>query len=481
MKKKLIAGMLITSMLTLLSGCKGNTDTANNLTPTGSSDISTAASVTEVRENINLSSIKYSTVTEVFDWGPSVTKVILDLGITLDSSTFLPDSFAATFTKGYTLPGATKPKVENQKVEIASVYVSDANGNNIEDGTYLTIETKIEPNSYLLMYSGGSTSGIADISFSIKLTNGVALKATDGSNVTMATIDRHGFTGNRILIAEDFDTSGSFTKDDITLHYASYIPKTASTAEGSNPLIIWLHGGGEGGTDPTVAIAGNKMVNLATEEIQSFFGTTGAYILAPQSPTMWMDNGTGTFLTPDVDSEGNSVYTKSLMGLIDEYVTNHPEIDKKRIYIGGCSNGGYMTMNMIITYPDYFTAAYPTCEAYYVNWLTDEKIQKIVNIPIWFIQAKNDPVVKVYDGNTRLDNFSNAAYDRLVKAGAENIHYSLFDKVEDLSGKYFQSDNTTPYEYIGHYTWIYTFNNQCTDTINGKEVTLFEWLSEQSK
>ena len=49
--------------------------------------------------------------------------------------------------------------------------------------------------------------------------------------------------------------------------------------------------------------------------------------------------------------------------MIDEFIDLHPDIDRDRVYIGGCSNGGFMTMRMLLSYPDFFAAAYPVCEA----------------------------------------------------------------------------------------------------------------------
>lgn len=47
------------------------------------------------------------------------------------------------------------------------------------------------------------------------------------------------------------------------------------------------------------------------------------------------------------------------MACIEEFVELHKDqIDADRIYIGGCSNGGFMTMRMIVDYPKYFAAAY---------------------------------------------------------------------------------------------------------------------------
>jgi len=56
-------------------------------------------------------------------------------------------------------------------------------------------------------------------------------------------------------------------------------------------------------------------------------------------------------------------YTRLRFKLHDEKKTATEVFDTNRIYIGGDSNGGYMTMLMIRDYPSYFAAAFPTCEA----------------------------------------------------------------------------------------------------------------------
>ena len=63
-------------------------------------------------------------------------------------------------------------------------------------------------------------------------------------------------------------------------------------------MIVWLHGGGEGGTDIEIALLGSKVTALTDENIQQNFedeSRDGAYVLAVQCPTMWMDgDGNGT-------------------------------------------------------------------------------------------------------------------------------------------------------------------------------------------
>jgi predicted peptidase len=160
------------------------------------------------------------------------------------------------------------------------------------------------------------------------------------------------------------------------------------------------------------------------------------------------------------------------MSLIKDYVANHKDVDTSRIYIGGDSNGGYMTMLMARDYTNYFAAAFPTCEALKDTLITDTQINKLKDLPIWFIAAKTDPVVIT-------SQYVEPTYQRLVDAGAKNVHLSLFDKVLDTSGLYTKADGT-PYEYNGHWSWIYVYNNKPTDMINGKTTTIMEWLANQN-
>lgn len=451
----------------------------------------TAAETTSVE-------VVHTTVTEGFDWGPAITKVVLHIGKNLDSKAeLLKDTFKVNvvkkdpFKKTTTLEG---------KREVIAAYVSDASGNKAETGECVTIEMVVGPkvsigspfendNSHSVTHSV-----FTDCEYTINQEK--AFKAADDSTVeNISSMPTSYDEKNSIkLLCDDFDSSGQFTyKDskygDIKLQYASYSP---AKDDKKNPLIIWLHGAGEGGTDPRVALLGNKVVNLASESIQKYFD--GAYVLVPQCGTMWMDDGTGEY-TPD----GTSMYTEALMECIKNYVNNNSDIDFDRIYIGGCSNGGYMTLEMITTYPEYFVAAFPTCEAYKDVWLPDEKVNAIKDMPIWFTHAKDDTVVPINvqaegssfsepkfekdkDGNYILANdYSTKAVERLRAAGGKNIYLSLFENVTDQTGKYFKEDGISPYHYNGHFVWIYVLNNKGVQNIDGKDVTLMEWLASQKR
>lgn len=437
----------------------------------------------------------YQTVTSAQDWGPAISKVILSLGTDVDPASVTADKFQVLSDRIYDETSHVAART------VTSAYVSDAQGNQAESGSYVTLELKIGPDetagspfNYEFATSGHNVYVIT--LYYISLTQ--PLTAADGLPLSMDRTSRIGDGGTVTPLADQFQLDSYTAEDGITLKYAWWTPEETA-ADGSTPLIIWLHGAGEGGENPYVALIGNKVVNLITDGIQQYFGAAGAQVLVPQTPTIWLDkDGTNTYMGPE--DTGRSYYTDALMGLIETYVAAHPEVDADRIYIGGCSNGGYMTVNMLMEFPGYFAAAYPVCEAYDVAWITDAKIDAIKDTPIWITAAKTDGTVPLFQGETDpanfsvyhltldengdpipLDNYSNALYDRLVAAGAADVHYSLFDKVEDTTGLYFQADGVTPYEYMGHWSWLYILNNQCVDTIGGREVTLFDWLSQQSK
>lgn len=148
----------------------------------------------------------------------------------------------------------------------------------------------------------------------------------------------------------------------LTLHYVAYEPKHLKSGE-SFPLLIWLHGQGEGGVDTDITLLGNEVVALARPEIQSHFSINdqkGLYVLAVQTPTYWMDEGDGN----NGAGAGDSCYTEILMDIIKNYVASTPAVDTNRIYLAGCSNGGYMTINLAISNPGYFAALVPQAAAY---------------------------------------------------------------------------------------------------------------------
>ncbi len=204
-------------------------------------------------------------------------------------------------------------------------------------------------------------------------------------------------------LVDRFDLSGTYRHDSgVTLSYASFTPASAGE---KSPLLIWLHGGGEGGHDPAVPLLANRAAHYASDEIQAIFD--GAYVLVPQCPGAWMHNAEGVMT---LGREGD-VYNVPLMALIEEYVAAHPGIDTNRIYVGGCSNGGYMSLKLLLLHPDYFAAGFIAALAYDPQYITDEQIRTIAHLPIWFVHSQDDQT-------TRPEKMVLPVYERLTAAGA---------------------------------------------------------------
>ncbi len=417
--------------------------------------------------------IGYYTITEITDLGPFVTKLVLPMAAIVKADAVKREGFSVfverknrqdeplMLPKSWLEPEAKEPS--KGYCDVRDAYPSDPSGERREEGEFVALELKLRP--FGLTSSIAAPSGKNEfVRCDYRITQ-IAEIPAEGEKLTGLVFDR--CAGNTMKQAEKF-LHGISSYEDEPLKYGYFVPQTGG---GKRPLVIWLHGFGEGGQDPTVAYAGNKVVNLAGDEIQAKFG--GAYVLAPQAPTFWMNDGSGQY-----GRTGKSKYGKALKAVIDEFVANNDAaIDTSRIYIGGCSNGGFMTMRMVLDYPDFFAAAYPICEALYDEVIGDADIEAIKHVPIWFVHARNDSVVKP-------EETAEPTFKRLIRAGARNVHFSLFDKVEDLRGLF--ADEGDPYEYHGHFSWIHALNDDCnldydgTPVVeDGKEVSLMEWLAIQ--
>lgn len=320
----------------------------------------------------------YKIVVNGYDWGPAVDKVI----VTLDDKINNIDSKSLSVIE--TKKWYTNNPTEDFSRTILNAYLSDDKGNKTSaPSNNFVVELKVSPNEgspFLYDIQKGMNDWTSIYYMTISLLKDKSLKTTKDS-ITKLLINTK-YTEKVMPEVNKFNMD-QFTSDKITLNYASYSPKKDS---GKNPLVIWLHGGGEGGTDPAIALLGNKVTALISDETQKLLGN--AYVLVPQAPTFWMDNGTGKYENFD----GTSKYDKVLMNLIKSYVDSNPDIDKSKIIIGGCSNGGFMTVRTVALNPTYFSAAYPICEPYLNSLISDEMINSLKGTPIWFTQAINDPV-----------------------------------------------------------------------------------------
>lgn len=391
-------------------------------------------------------------------------KTVVTLDVTVAAATVTADSFSVREVKQafdlmafFGVQPDGDPVTADALRQVLDAYPCDAEGNRVAgDSNRICLELYTDPNeggAFFYDLVAGSNTWYDPYELHLSITDQAALTTADGAAITgldvAASVD---LTKAMMPQLAGVDLTGTFTgTDGITLGYGSYAPGEDGR---KNALVIWLHGAGEGSSGgqmgPEVVNLGNEVTAFYSEEFQSLFG--GAYVLTPQSPTMWMDHGEGEY-----SADGASIYTQTLKQLIKAYVDSNSDIDTDRIIIGGCSNGGYMTMNLILEDPDYYAAAFPVCEAYADDWITEDELAGIAELPIWFTYALNDSVV---DPN----RFSIPTVTRL-KAINRDVHVSEF---ADVYGD----------KYIGHWSWLYVFNNECVDEAGEN---LWVWMSRQSK
>lgn len=451
----------------LLTGCGSSADT-----PATPSDGTGATALDQI-----------DTVTiyvQGYEWGPGVPKLIIDLGKEATEVTANVSDFTVTTAEA--------------ERTVTDAYLCDDTG------------TKVTGASRLLAIDMETTYAVSGSPFTYNFTDFMN-HWSEFYNVTVknSNFEMDG-TANALDIAGDCiahrlcpdtdlftmkDTfSGTYRNDftgkdeKVTLQRAAYEPE-ALKGIGGAPLVIWLHGQGEGGTDVDIELLGNEVTALAREDIQSHFSTgsaRGAFVLAVQCPTYWMDEGDGT----NGNGSGVSRYTHALMDAIEDYVSGNTDVDRNRIYLGGCSNGGYMSWNMLVNFPDYWAAAYPQCEAYSYHewernedgsykqvddpsnkmtgkafvetdkvWFTDEKAQALASTPIWMALSIDDHLVNPA-------KYGLADYQALLKNGADNAWISVFESVQGTD------DPSTTYE--GHWVWVNLFNDKITAAQNPADI-----------
>lgn len=166
------------------------------------------------------------------------------------------------------------------------------------------------------------------------------------------------------------------------------------------PLVVWLHGMGDG-AEPGAQIKKSNIAYWASDEFQARFKPSGgAFILAARSR-----------------EEDNIFWSNELIeplrAAIDDFIAkNKDNIDLSRIYVGGYSMGGKMTLKMAVAYPKMFAAAFPICPAWSPS---DELCKKLSDMPVWITSSTRDPLVNYYlavlPTFERITSYSNVAED----------------------------------------------------------------------
>jgi len=206
----------------------------------------------------------------------------------------------------------------------------------------------------------------------------------------------------------------------IHLDYFRYLPPGYDTEPGKKwPMILFLHGAGERGTDPDLV----KRFGIAriVEERDLPFIT-----ISPQCPERrtWSD------------------YLSALDDLISLSIDTL-NVDPQRIYLTGLSMGGHGTWHLAAEYPNRFAAIAPVCgQAPRLAGFPD-RAAEIAHIPCWVFHGAKDDIIPI--------SASQVMVEKLRQCGAE-VHFTIYPDA-------------------GHDAWTETYNNPA----------LYEWFLEHRR
>ena len=224
--------------------------------------------------------------------------------------------------------------------------------------------------------------------------------------------------GHSVTAADLYQPKEYSNADGKQLKYQIMLPKDYSAdGQQSYPLVIFLHGAGERGTDNVRQLVhgAKEFAKDANREKHPCF------VIAPQCPSgQWW-------------GESRSLIVELIRELQKEY-----RIDATRLYITGLSMGGFGTWDLIGQHPDMFAAAAPIC-----GGGDPQTCSKFAKLPIWVFHGDADNVVRPEQ--------SRRMVDALKKAGG--------------MPKY------TEYPGVGHDSWTQTY----------ADAAFMEWLFAQRR
>jgi predicted peptidase len=212
----------------------------------------------------------------------------------------------------------------------------------------------------------------------------------------------------KYAVGETLFTGGEYVRE--RFEYRLMPPPRVVEGE-TYPLVIFLHGAGERGSDNRLQLLYLPEL-MASDERRAAFP---CYVYAPQCrpDRKWVDldwsADRSTF------EREPSTQLAVVMQTIDELVQSRP-IDRRRIYLTGLSMGGYGAWDLAARRPELFAALAPVCGG------GDEATAvRLKVVPVWAFHGARDTVVR--------PERSRRMIEALRTAGAVEVGYTEYPDV----------------------------------------------------
>lgn len=187
----------------------------------------------------------------------------------------------------------------------------------------------------------------------------------------------------------------------INVNYLLFLPKGYEAgSEKKWPLIFFLHGAGERGTNVWKVAVHGPPKRVAGDPGFPFI------VVSPQCPS-------GERWSNDV-----------LVPLLDDIIAKHA-VDTNRVYLTGLSMGGYGTWNLGLTYPERFAAIAPICgggEMITLLLKSYDNGAALRSLPVWAFHGAKDPVVPLSESERMVDG--------LKKVGLKEVKFTVYPEAQ---------------------------------------------------
>lgn len=236
--------------------------------------------------------------------------------------------------------------------------------------------------------------------------------------VEMATPKVEGIVGskkeqykNDLFFVGDYN----YAPENYTLNYRYYKP---AESKEKMPLIIFLHGRGERGSDNDMQLNNAILRPFIEDENSQFYKSM---VIAPQCPVKEHNNGWVNMFTDDsldyhnldFDKIVESVECKAIVSLIED-TCKKENIDSNRIYLIGLSQGAMATWDLLARHSEMFAAAVPISGVGYVS-----KAEIYADIPIYAFHGQADTTVPYADATVKM-------YEAINAYGKGKMHFVTF-------------------------------------------------------
>jgi predicted peptidase len=205
------------------------------------------------------------------------------------------------------------------------------------------------------------------------------------------------------------------------IDYLLYLPTGYGRRQAARwPLILFLHGAGERGDDPSL------LMHTALPRALEHWDHFPFVVVSPQCPTRaWWQR----------DIHRLAQLLASVTGTL--------AVDPGRVYLTGVSMGGYAAWHLGACYPERFAAVAPICGYGLRSQGFPQRVCALKDVPVWAFHGEQDDVVPPAASQTLVDT---------LRACGGDVRLTIYPET-------------------GHDAWTRTY----------ADPALYDWLLAQAK